>query len=421
MKTITALLLLAGHVSAYTLHEWGTFTTVSGSDGILLPGLEREESPLPAFTYSHAGLENGNLPRINGVISKGLLNRPVAGVTVKMETPVIYFHSDKAFDVNVKVGFQGGTISQWYPNRTGGEIMPPPPPLPEHPTAEDHAKRVLDFTKPRRGSIEWQARVLSPEESRNTILFKPGESLHWMRPRVPEANVIRTAKGEQEGFLFYRGIGAFDPGLTTTASADGTLRLQNRTGGAIPFAFVFEKQGFSVSWKPLASGLAKDGSVEIPRESLSVSSPTEQEFMDGSYLTRIPVPVYQGMVDGLTSTGLLKSEATAMVETWWTSYFDAEGLRVFWVVPEEKTAAILPLEVTPAPEKQVRVIVGRSEVLRPEREQEWLTQSRSQEPQHTAMWAYTVKNDRFGIAYQKRVEAMSAATDSKATAATPSR
>ena len=43
MKTITALLLLAAPVSAYTLHEWGTFTTVSGSDGVLLEGLERED------------------------------------------------------------------------------------------------------------------------------------------------------------------------------------------------------------------------------------------------------------------------------------------------------------------------------------------------------------------------------------------
>ena len=39
MKTITSMLLLsATAASAYTLHEWGTFTTVAGSDGVLLAG-----------------------------------------------------------------------------------------------------------------------------------------------------------------------------------------------------------------------------------------------------------------------------------------------------------------------------------------------------------------------------------------------
>jgi len=412
MKTITALLLLAGHVSAYTLHEWGTFTTVAGSDGVLLEGLEREEAPLPLFTYSHYGLENGNIPRLNGRPMKGMSRRPLAGVKVKMETPVIYFHSDKAFDVSVKVGFAGGTISQWYPDRSAGETLPPLPALPKQPSPEDLAKQILDFSKPYRGSIEWRARVLSPEETRNTILFKPGESLHWMRPRVPEANAIRTPKGETEGFLFYRGIGSFDPGLTTTAGSDGTLRLENRTGEAIPFAFVFEKEGLVTRWRQLKGGLDKGATAEIPRDSMTMNSPAIEELM-ATVFPPFPEPVYREMVEGLVSTGLLKSEATAMVETWWDSYFATEGLRVFWVVPASKTAAILPLEVSPAPEKQVRVIVGRSEVLRPEKEQNWLTMSRSTDPNLTANWNYLQKNDRFGIAYQRRIEALTATAAAK--------
>ena len=101
MKMITAMMLLsATAASAYTLHEWGTFTTVAGSDGVLLAGLEREEAALPLFSYSHLGLENGNIQRGHDdmarrhgadpifVRMKGL-SRPVRGVTVKMETPVI--------------------------------------------------------------------------------------------------------------------------------------------------------------------------------------------------------------------------------------------------------------------------------------------------------------------------------------------
>jgi hypothetical protein len=317
-----------------------------------------------------------------------------------METPVIYFHSEEAFDVSVKVGFNGGTISQWYPDRTGGEVLPVPPP-PEDPRKlrpiEDW---TLDFSKPWKGSIEWQGRVLSPAESRDAILFKPTESLHWMRPRVPEANVIRTAKGETEGFLFYRGVGAFDPGLTTTVSSDDTLHLKNRTGGDIPFAFVFEKSGDLVRWKVMKDGLRADASSEVPTSGFSEATP--------SLAVGLVEPVYREMVAGLTATGLLQSEARAMVETWWSSYFAQDGLRVFWVVPTAKTEAILPLEVSPKPEKSVRVIVGRSEVIRPAMEREWLAMSQDADENRRASWNGLCIGDRFGLAYRQRVETLAA-------------
>ena len=66
MKTATsfiaALTLLIHAASAYQLHEWGTFTTVAGSDGTLLTGLQRKKVELPAFVHSHFRLENGQNP-----------------------------------------------------------------------------------------------------------------------------------------------------------------------------------------------------------------------------------------------------------------------------------------------------------------------------------------------------------------------
>ena len=55
------LALMVGRAQSapdYVLHEWGTFTTVSGSDGGLLPGLQREEEALPPFVFSHEEIEN---------------------------------------------------------------------------------------------------------------------------------------------------------------------------------------------------------------------------------------------------------------------------------------------------------------------------------------------------------------------------
>ena len=65
---------LAADSPDFTLHEWGTFTSVSGSDGGLLPGLQAEEEPLPMFVHSHEGMEQ--------YANKGWV-RPLANVTIK--------------------------------------------------------------------------------------------------------------------------------------------------------------------------------------------------------------------------------------------------------------------------------------------------------------------------------------------------
>ena len=116
--------------------------------------------------------------------------------------------------------------------------------------------------------------------------------------------------------------------------------------------------------------------------------------------------LYRSLSGNLADQGLLQSEAEAMVQTWWKSYFDAPGLRIFWVLPEKQTDDILPLEVTPAPEKTVRVLVGRSEVIRPRKEQEWLTQANSKDENIKNSWLMLSASDRFGEAYAQRVAAL---------------
>lgn len=420
MKTWISLATLCAAVQtsrAYELHEWGTFTTVSGSDGVLLSGLQREEERLPPFLHAHFGLENGQPPSVaeyariqrthgtpgfNPPATKGLGERPVSGVTVKMETPVIYFHSPTAFKARVQVGFKGGTISQWYPARSGGETLPePPPPADPAKTPTPLEKWNLDFSKPYTGGIEWEVDVLTPEESRSTVTFKPRDSINWLRARVPEANVVRTASGETENYLFYRGIGNFSPGLRTTVSSDETLRLENNTGGGIPYLMVFEQSAGKIRWHARNEGLSPGASAEIAETSL-VS--TGNEF---------PSEIYQSMKSGLTSAGLRASEADAMVQTWWTSYFERDGLRVFWILPAAATERILPLTATPAPQKTVRVLVGRSEVLRPRLETEWLANSRLTGDK-AQPWQYLVSSDRFGLAIQERVKALAKAPSATA-------
>ena len=61
-------------------------------------------------------------------------------------------------------------------------------------------------------------------------------------------------------------------------------------------------------------------------------------------------------------------EAQAMVNTWKSSYFKTDGVRVLFVLPQSWTDRFIPMRVTPVPEQLVRVMVGRVELLDAARE-----------------------------------------------------
>jgi hypothetical protein len=424
MKALNFFLLLLTSAASqawpvYQLHEWGTFTTVAGSDGVLLAGLEREEEALPPFVHTHFGLENGQfqsfaeaarIRNLHGNVQfspgqfKGLGRRPLKGVTVKMETPVIYFHSEEIqpFHANVKVGFEGGTISQWYPNRSGGEILPePPPPRSPQNQPTPASAWILDFSKKYQGAIKWEIDVLPPAESRAQILFKPDDTIGWIRARQPMANSVRTSTGETEGYLFYRGVGNFQPGLKTTVDTGETLHLENLTGAKIPYLVVFELGRSGLRWTERSNGLDASEKIEVPENSLKNET------------TTFPADLYLKMAAGLAKCGLTETESRSMVETWWKSYFATPGLRVFWVLPRETTDRILPLEISPPPTEIVRVLVGRSEVLRPSQESAWLADSQSS-GQQLQSWDDFTKSDRFGLAVKERIAALEKANPATA-------
>src|SRR5262245_15483566 len=75
------------------VHEWGTYTSVQGSDGRSQPGLHHTEELLPEFVHARDS-------RIRADKGAGLLPELV---TQKLETPVIYFHGALGAEVAVDV------------------------------------------------------------------------------------------------------------------------------------------------------------------------------------------------------------------------------------------------------------------------------------------------------------------------------
>src|SRR3981189_226870 len=82
--------------SGITAHEWGTFTSVAGTNGQAV-----EWSPLTGST---------DLPGFVEQFQKGGYKLGLRG-TGRMETPVLYFYSPTQETVSVKIGFSKGVIT----------------------------------------------------------------------------------------------------------------------------------------------------------------------------------------------------------------------------------------------------------------------------------------------------------------------
>ena len=59
-----------------------------------------------------------------------------------------------------------------------------------------------------------------------------------------------------------------------------------------------------------------------------------------------------------------------MVKTWRSAWFGEEGTRVLYILPRDCADELLPLRIEPKPASLVRVMVGRHDVLTPERERQ---------------------------------------------------
>ncbi len=90
----------------FVVHEWGTFTSFSGSDGAFMEfrPLAEPTDDLPEFVRT----------RTSGTINSVLSKSRVLG-KVRMETPVLYFYSDEVKQVQVSVEFPEGLLTEFYP------------------------------------------------------------------------------------------------------------------------------------------------------------------------------------------------------------------------------------------------------------------------------------------------------------------
>lgn len=368
MKLIAALLFCTlvirsiGHSKEprLTVHEWGTFTIVAGSDG----------TAIPWWTTQHRG--PAELPEFVKLNPFGA--KLGSAFTMRMETPVLYFYPDAPMRATVRADYPGGKITEWFPSA----VTPGKQGVEAAPAGSNPAGPISG------GQATWQIDLLPPEHAAKELLPVVNErGRHYEHARhVPDAWLVKSATengpDEVEKFVFYRGAGdgAF---LSQIAfSSNGNLEATQYFGPAAETMFVVRVTPDGMGWTK-ASGLT--GTVEDkPREALPLNIPDQVQPL---VLARTALGA--ALVSELVGGGLTDAEARAMVATWSDAWMGEPGLRVLYVLPRSWVDAVLPLKITPKPERLERVFVARVEQITPDQEKQLQEVLTGNLPQRTRM------------------------------------
>jgi hypothetical protein len=348
-----------GTTADYAVHEWGTFTSFSGSNGVKLEFRPLVDDDLPPFVLDRAE-------------QSGLLC-PFAKVSYsayqRMETPVLYFYTDTERDVNVRVDFPKGLITEFYPPVAG---MLPKFDWETAMKGEPLGNSMVDWGKVRLIPTDrLQTNVTDPalaarinDRVMRAIVPQSDVENHYTYARETDAALVHVHHDPDlqrpvmpagdffEKFLFYRGLGNFELPLDLKALPDGRFQLVNAGPDEVRGLFLVQIQGDTVRFE-WCDGVRSG-------ELLTMALPDKASTID---------ELKQAVEAALTAEGLYEKEARSMVHTWESSWFGEEGTRLFYVVPRRITDELLPLQLSPAPQELVRVLVGRMEIMTPSEEQ----------------------------------------------------
>lgn len=349
------------------VHEWGTFTSFQAGDGKLISWKPIKTAELPDFVYSW-NKPGPDRPPLNGVRFGLVGGKGELRALQRLETPVVYFYSDREQTMDLSVNFPAGYITEWFPQATQiGPAVPVFQPAPDSPAA--NASQVSERL------IRWTGLQIEPSKAAGALaqaLPTDASGSHYFAARETDADLVHSSAGvgngpahDTEKFLFYRGLGNFTTPLTVTMDLTKgveTVELSNSGTEPISNLFVLNVHGYGVFAyvSELPPGAKKAVCVDPCASAHPALSAQSGEFANKISLA---------MAKALTESGLYQREAEAMIHTWDKSWFAEEGMRVMYVLPQAWTERTLPMNVKPEPRELVRVMVGRAEILPPTVEQ----------------------------------------------------
>ena len=326
MKTLAliSLILLAAALrpdEPLVIHEWGTFTSLQDETGQAIGGINTDDEPVPRFVHDLASMLLIRPTELPGNFFQGA-PRCHPDVTMRLETPVIYFHPAKSVDkpttLDVKVAFHGGWLTQFYP--AAAAVAPGVESWPKF----GHLR--TDTT----GQLSWTA--LSVGGNVNG----PATTDHvWTSPRVVAAASVTTTNNESEKFLFYRGVGHIDAPLQVVRDASKDQLFLRTQFGPIP-----EDKPAAIRDLWLAE-VHPDGSSAFRKLKPMIDNGVTRATFDAPEFSREKAALFRAdMHQALVKEGLFDDEAEALLNTWELSYFKSPGLRLFFIVPRVWTDTV---------------------------------------------------------------------------------
>jgi hypothetical protein len=350
--------------SPLIVHEWGTITTRHAPDGTPRGRLNHVSGAdtLPNFVYRYEPDATSRDPNTSLVKTSLVAGR--TDVTMRLETPVMYFYAPRGattvppFDVDVH--FRGGILNEFYPRGDAsvaldsdlldGSSAPGP-------AGSRWNGAVLDSNVV--GRLRWRGVSL-----RDSVSVRPTTSHVWLAPRRVHAAGVAAISGEAERYLFYRGVAHLDALVQTALSgADVRLRAPKDLGWMREPSMTIPKLWLVEVRTDGSAAYRAHDAITIARSGPSADVGRLGLFARGEFGPGKLDELRASMKRALIAAGLYDDEAEAMLETWGDSYFHHPGLRLFYIVPAAWVNYHLPVEIS-APHEMTRVLVGRIDLER---------------------------------------------------------
>ena len=338
------------------VHEWGTFTSLQDEAGRAIGGINTDDEPVPQFVHH---ISEMLLLTRSEVPPKYFQGTPAChpDVTMRLETPVLYFHPAPAQatlrGVSVSARFRGGWLTEFYPKAEA--------------VAPGVMSDAADFGPLPASTVSrltWNNLAVGRDADASRSWPVTTEHV-WTAPRGVEAASVRTSDGESEKFLFYRGVAHIDAPLGVSQGRAGTLALRGQLpramAGQAPLTLKFLWLVDIAANGRLAFRTLPALRVDDTARTLSTVPGT---FEPGDYDETNLEKLKSRMHAALVAEGLFADEAQALLDTWELSYFKSTGLRLFFMVPQAWTDHYLPLNIS-TPAAVTRVMVGRVELVTP--------------------------------------------------------
>ncbi len=314
------------------VHEWGVFAVHDDLE-LANADMRAEWAALPKFVFGQtAGRE---LP-IN-----------YAGEAIVLK-PVVFFHASEPLAVELRVDFPGGLPTVWWPRTV-------------YPSYQFDACPGDAKKKEPHRHLEWHVQLKEPPKGQK-IDAQPlaVEKGHWIETlRAVKADDVFSKRNdfgggnrlfegdlpnpqlERERFIYYDGLVPIGKRIAVTVE-NGKVLVASLVKHSVHDVTVVDRR------TPDHIRVARLAKFEAD------TKPTALEFHEVE-AKDWPQAGLVTLTKQLKDAGLFEDEARALADVWKQEFFQAEGLTLFYRLPQEEYEKLLPMKLKPRPEKLVRV------------------------------------------------------------------